>query len=160
GAPPGTAVGHGVTYSAHPVSAAVALEVLRIYQEEGILAKGQAMEPHFNRGLTALLDHPLVGDARNRGLLGAIELVADKTTKRRFDPALRLAERLFEVGYRNGLVFRAFGDDIAGFAPALCYGEAEFELLFARLRKTLDDLLAARDVRRAISEGEAATCIS
>ena len=149
-APAGIAVGHGVTYSAHPVSAAVALEVLRIYEEGGLLANGQAMEPHFNRGLTAMLDHPLVGDARNRGLLGALELVADKATKRRFDPGLRLSERLFDIGYRNGLVFRAFGDDILGFAPALCYREAEFELLFARLSKTLDELLAAADVRRAL----------
>jgi adenosylmethionine-8-amino-7-oxononanoate aminotransferase len=150
-AAPDLPVGHGVTYSAHPVSAAVALEVLRIYEEGGLLANGQAMEPHFRGGLTAMLDHPLVGDARSRGLLGAVELVADKATKRRFDPSLRLSERVFEIGYRNGLVFRAFGDDILGFAPALCYREADFELLFARLRKTLDQLLTADDVRRALT---------
>jgi adenosylmethionine-8-amino-7-oxononanoate aminotransferase len=150
GGPPGVPIGHGVTYSAHPVSAAVALEVLRLYDEGGLIAHAQAMAPHFARGLAALLDHPLVGDARSRGLLGAIELVADKRTKGRFDPALALPERLSAIGYRNGLIFRAFGDDIVGFAPALCYRETEFELLFARLQKTLDELLAAPNVRRAL----------
>jgi adenosylmethionine-8-amino-7-oxononanoate aminotransferase len=149
-APAGSPIGHGVTYSAHPVSAAVALEVLRLYGEGGLLANGQAMEKHFARGLADLLDHPLVGDARSRGLLGALELVANKNTKSRLDPSLRISERLFETGYRNGLIFRAFGDDVLGFAPALCYREQDFELLFERLRKTLDETLEAVDVRRAL----------
>lgn len=149
-APPGIPIGHGVTYSAHPVSAAVALEVLRLYDEGGLLANGQAMETYFARGLVDMLDHPLVGDARSRGLLGAIELVANKHTKLSFDPSLRLSERLFDTGYRNGLIFRAFGDNVLGFAPALCYREQDFELLFERLRKTLDETLRAADVRRAL----------
>jgi 4-aminobutyrate--pyruvate transaminase len=151
GAPAGVPVGHGVTYSAHPVSAAVALEVLRLYEEGGLLANAQAMEPHFGHGLAALMDHPLVGDARHRGLLGALELVSDKGSKRGFDPALRLPERLADTGYRNGLIFRAFGDNILGFAPALSYTRGEFELLFARLKKTLDEVLALPEVRRALA---------
>jgi len=150
GAPPGAPIGHGVTYSAHPVSAAVALEVFRLYDEGGLIAHAKTVGPHFAAGLAALLEHPLVGDARSRGLLGALELVADKRTKGRFDPALRVPERLFEGAYRNGLVVRTFGDNIVGFAPALCYRESDFELLFARLRKTLDELLAALDIRRSM----------
>ena len=94
--------------------------------------------------------HPLVGEARYRGLLGALELVSDKASKRGFDPALGLADRLFDTGYANGLVFRSFGDHILGFAPALCYTEDEFAQMFERLQKTLDDVLAAPDVRRAL----------
>ena len=151
GAPAGAPVGHGATYSAHPVGAAVALEVLRLYEEGGILANGQRGAVHFAAGLDALRAHPLVGDARHRGLVGALELVSDKASKRRFDPALGLSDRIFAAGYRNGLVFRSFGDHILGFAPALTFTEDEFAQLFARLEKTLDDVLDAPDVRTALA---------
>ena len=146
----GTPLGHGYTYSGHPVSAAVALEVLRIYHEGGLLANGVAMAPHFERGLQAMRQHPLVGDARQRGLLGALELVADKRSKRPFDPSLRVSERVFQAALRNGLIFRAFGDNILGFAPALCYTESEFALLFERLGHVLDEVLAELDVKQAV----------
>lgn len=151
GTPAGALVGHGATYSAHPVSAAVALEVIRLYEEGGILANGQQVTRHFEAGLQALLRHPLVGDARSRGLVGALELVSDKYTKATFDPALKLPDRLAEAGYREGLVFRAFGDCILGFAPALCFTPSEFEQLFERLTRILDTVLNQPDVRRQVA---------
>jgi adenosylmethionine-8-amino-7-oxononanoate aminotransferase len=147
---PDVAVGHGQTYSAHPVSAAIGLEVLRLYHEGGLLANGVAQAPHFAAGLRALLDHPLVGDARSRGLLGALELVADKDAKTPFAAGLKLSERIAAAAYRNRLVFRAFGDNILGFAPALCYTAEEFELMFARLKATLDQVLDEPEVRAAL----------
>ncbi|MFL9869873.1 aspartate aminotransferase family protein [Paraburkholderia fungorum] len=144
-------IGHGHTYSAHPVSAAIGLEVLRLYHEGGLLANGVARGPRFARGLDALLAHPLVGDSRHRGLLGALELVSDKDSKAGFDPALKLSERIAAAAYENRLIFRAFGDNILGFAPALSYTEAEFDLMFERLEKTLDDVLAQADVRAALN---------
>jgi adenosylmethionine-8-amino-7-oxononanoate aminotransferase len=143
-------VGHGYTYSAHPVSAAIGLEVLRLYHEGGLLANGVAQTPRFEALLNSLLDHPLVGDARSRGLVGALELVADKRSKRAFDPALKLSERIAEVAWQQGLIFRAFQDNILGFAPALCYSAAEFDLLQERLKKTLDSVLEQPDVRAAL----------
>ncbi len=148
--PAGVPVGHGHTYSAHPVSAAVGLEVLRLYTEGGLLANGQAQAPRFEQGLRDLLGHPLVGDARSRGLLGALELVADKADKTRFDPALKLHERIAAAAYRNRLVFRAFGDNVLGFAPALCYTADDFDLMFERLARTLDEVLDQTEVRRAL----------
>jgi adenosylmethionine-8-amino-7-oxononanoate aminotransferase len=148
---PDVAVGHGQTYSAHPVSAAIALEVLRLYHEGGLLANGVAQAPLFERGLRDLLSHPLVGDARSRGLLGALELVSNKDTKQGFDPSLRLSERIATAAYRNRLVFRAFTDNILGFAPALCYTPEQFELLFARLKTTLDEVLDQPEVRAALA---------
>lgn len=148
---PGAPLGNGHTYSAHPVSAAIALEVLRLYEEGGLVANGVAQAPRFEAGLRKLLQHPLVGDARSRGLLGALELVADKATKRGFDPALRLSEHIADIAYRNGLIFRAFGDDILGFAPALCYGAREFDLLFERLEKILDEIARIPEVRKAMA---------
>ncbi len=152
GVAPNVPVGHGHTYSAHPVSAAIGLEVIRLYEEGGILANGIAVTPYFEQGLRSMLSHPLVGDARNRGLLGALELVADKESKRGFDPALRLSERIAQAAYRNGLIFRAFADNILGFAPALCFTQQDFELLFVRLTKTLDEVVAQKDVRAALTQ--------
>jgi 4-aminobutyrate--pyruvate transaminase len=152
GAPAGAVIGHGATYSGHPVAAAVALEVIRLYEEEGILANAQALAPSFAATLDGLLEHPLVGDSRHRGLLGALELVSDKHRKRSFDPALNLPDRLAAAGYRNGLIFRAFADNILGFAPALCMSTTECELLGVRLRNTLDELLAAPEIRAALAD--------
>lgn len=151
GTPAGAVVGHGATYSAHPVSAAVALEVIRLYEEGGILANGQRVARHFESGLQAMLRHPLVGDARSRGLLGALELVSDKYTKATFDASLQLPDRIAKAGYENGLVFRAFADNILGFAPALCFTPSEFEQMFDRLHRTLDAVLAQPEVRRALA---------
>lgn len=149
GAGPDLPIGHGQTYSAHPVSAAVALEVIRLY-EEGLLDNGRNQAPHFHEGLSALTNHPLVGDARSRGLLGALELVSDKQRKTGFDPALRLNERIFDIAYRNGLILRAFADNVLGFAPALCYKKADFELLFERLERTLNEVLDLPEVRSTL----------
>jgi adenosylmethionine-8-amino-7-oxononanoate aminotransferase len=149
-AAPDVPVGHGFTYSGHPVSAAVGLEVLRLYDEGGILANAQSVAPVFAAGLQRLADHPLVGDTRGRGLLGAIELVADKASKRRFDPALKLPDRLFAGGYENGVIFRAFGDGIIGLAPALCCAPGEMDMIFERIGRTLDALLEASDIRAAM----------
>ena len=133
-------VGHGQTYSAHPVSAAVALEVIKIY-EESMRAHAQTVASYFEAKLQACMAHPLVGDARSIGLLGAIELVADKATKRQFDPALKLNETIADIAWKHKLIFRAFGDNILGFAPALCFTESDFDALFERLQLTLDEVL-------------------
>jgi adenosylmethionine-8-amino-7-oxononanoate aminotransferase len=149
--PAGAVVGHGATYSGHPVAAAVALEVIRLYEEGGLLAQGQTVAKHFAAALDGLADHPLVGDVRYRGLLGAIELVSDKASKRGFDPKLGLADKIAAIAYANKLVFRSFNDQILGFAPALCLTRAECELLGVRLRKTLDEVLALAEVRAALA---------
>lgn len=152
GSKPGEAIGHGQTYSAHPVSAAIGLEVIRLYTEGGLLANGQAQAPRFAKGLDSLLDHPLVGDSRHIGLLGAVELVSNKATRARFNPSLQLADRIFEAASRNKVIFRAFGDNILGFAPALCFSASEVETMVKRVRKTLDDVLEDADVRRALKD--------
>jgi adenosylmethionine-8-amino-7-oxononanoate aminotransferase len=150
GAAPELAIGHGFTYSGHPVSAAVGVEVLHLYTEGGILANGRSVGRRFAAGLNAIADHPLVGDTRGRGLLGAVELVADKDSKARLDSALKIPDRLFAHGYKNGVIFRSFPDNIIGLAPALCASDEEMDEIFARIRKTLDDLLEEADIRAAV----------
>ncbi|MCZ8261008.1 MAG: aminotransferase class III-fold pyridoxal phosphate-dependent enzyme [Beijerinckiaceae bacterium] len=149
GAAPDAVVGHGYTYSGHPVSAAVALEVIRLY-ESGILANGQKVGQLFEAGLRRLASHPLVGDARARGMLGALELVTDKAARTLFDPSVKLSERLFAQGYRNGILFRAFADGTIGLAPALSCTEEEMGELLRRLERTLDATLAEPEVRAAL----------
>lgn len=148
--PPGVAVGHGMTYSGHPVSAAVALEVLRLYEEGGLLANGQKSGAYLATKLPGLLDHPLVGDVRSQGLLAGIELVTDKQAKTRPVADLNLPGHLARIGYDNGLIFRAFGDGIVGFAPPLCITEDEIDIMIERFVKSLDDLLTIKEIRDAV----------
>lgn len=143
-------IGHGQTYSGHPVSAAVGLEVLRLYEEGGIIANGQASGAHLARALEPLRNHPLVGDVRSRGLLACLELVTDKAKKIHPDSALGLPEILSRCGYDRCVLFRAFGDGMIGLAPPLISTIAEIDELVARLTATLDDALEVSVVRDAL----------
>jgi adenosylmethionine-8-amino-7-oxononanoate aminotransferase len=146
----GAAIGHGFTYSGHPVSAAVGLECMRLYLEGGLLANGQKVGAYFGERLRGLADHPLVGDIRSVGLLAAVELVVDKARKTKPDANLKVNEHLARLGYANQVIFRAFNDAIVGFAPPLCITEGDADLLIERFAKTLDDVLAIKEVRDAV----------
>ncbi|MFA1624948.1 aspartate aminotransferase family protein [Rhizobium mongolense] len=144
-----SAVGHGYTYSAHPVSAAVGLEVLRLY-EGGLLENGRKAGARLMAGLESLKDHPLVGDVRGRGMLAAVELVVDKERKTPLPADAEPARRIFDRAWNNGLVIRAFTHGVLGYAPPLCCTEAEIDAIVERTRQTLDETLADTDVRRAL----------
>jgi adenosylmethionine-8-amino-7-oxononanoate aminotransferase len=144
------AVGHGYTYSAHPVSAAVGLAVLDLY-EGGLLENGQKMGARLLAGLATLADHPLVGDVRGRGMLAAVELVTDKAKKTPLPAAAAPARRVFDRAWQNGLIVRAFAQGVIGYAPPLCCTEAEIDQIVARTRLTLDQTLADPDVRAAMA---------
>ncbi len=144
-----SAVGHGYTYSAHPVSAAVGLEVLRLY-EAGLLDNGVAMGERLMAGLHGLADHPLVGDVRGRGMLAAIELVTDKARKTPLPAAADPSRRIFDRAWAVGLVIRAFGNGVLGYAPALCCTAADIDAIIERTRLVLDQTLEDPDVRAAL----------
>jgi len=143
------AIGHGFTYSAHPVSAAVGLAVLDLY-EGGLLENGRKMGARLQAGLAGLADHPLVGDVRGRGMLAAVELVTDKAAKTPLPAAAMPAQRIFDRAWANGLVIRAFGNGVLGYAPPLCCTEAEIDAIVERTRLTLDQTLEDPDVRAAL----------
>ena len=82
----------------------------------------------------------------------AVILVSDKAAKTKFDPDIRMSERLFDGAYRNGLILRAFADDVLGFAPPLSCTADEIDLIVERVRSTLDAVLDSKDVRAAVSE--------
>lgn len=145
-------VGHGGTYSGHPVAAAVGLEVLRLYREGGVLANGVSVGERFAARMEAIRSHPLVGDVRYRGLLGAIELVANKDTKQPFAADLALGDRLSQMTWDNGVVVRCFANAVIGFAPALTCTDEEMDIIFDRVQLTLDQLLDQADIRAAIGK--------
>lgn len=149
-APEALPIGHGFTYSGHPVSAAVALEVLRLYREGGLLENGRKTGLRFSERLEGIKEHPLVGDVRGRGLLGAIELVTDKNTKAGFAPELDIAGRLGALTWENGVIVRCFPNAVIGFAPALCCSDSEMDQIFERVERSLDQLLAQSDIRSAL----------
>jgi 4-aminobutyrate--pyruvate transaminase len=130
--------GHGYTYSGHPVCAAVALRTLQLMEERSILEHVRAVAPTFQKRLKAFAEHPLVGEARGVGLLGACELVKDKETKQAFDPKAGVGLKAMSFGLEHGLIFRAMGDN-CGFCPPLIIKEDEINLMFDRFEATLND---------------------
>ena len=93
---------HGFTYSGHPVAAAVAVETLNIYEERAVLDHVRAVAPHFQERLHFLGAHPMVGEARGLGLMGAVELVRDKASKRPSTPRWGSAPRPMSWPRRRG----------------------------------------------------------
>ena len=133
--------GHGFTYSGHPVSAAVALEALAIYEERDILGHVRRVGPLLQQGLRRLGEHPLVGEVRGVGLMGALELVRDRKTRQAFDPAHAVGPQAVRFARQHGLIVRTLGDSVA-FSPPLIIEEAEIAELLARFGRALDDTLA------------------
>lgn len=130
---------HGFTYSGHPVSAAVALECLKIYAERKLVERVGRLSPRLLGGLRdRFADHPLVGDVRGVGLMAAVELVADPASKRRFPEAMGVGPYCMQRAIDRGLILRALGDSIA-FSPPLIVTESEIDCALDRFGQALED---------------------
>ena len=130
---------HGYTYSGHPVSAAVALRNIEIMEREGLVDKVRnETGPYLAKALASLDDHPLVGETRSVGLLGAVEIVADKATGARFGGAEGTAGPLVrDICIANGLMVRGIRDSIV-MCPPLIISTAQIDELVGIIRKSLD----------------------
>ena len=137
--------GMGYTYGAHPVSAAVALETLKIYEERDIVRHVRRVSPAFQTRLQNLAGHPLVGQARGVGLIGAVELVANKDTKEQFDPTVKAAHGVADRAQANGLIVRGLTGDAVAICPPLIIDERQISDLFDRFERALDE--AAPEIR-------------
>lgn len=133
--------GHGFTYSGHPVSVAVALETLKIYEERDIVGHVREVGPRLQKGLRRFADHPLVGEVRGVGLIAAVELVADKAAKTPFDPAGKVGGYFAERTQEHGLIIRNLMDSIA-FCPPLIITEDQIDAMLVRFEQALDDTTA------------------
>src|ERR1700744_424957 len=131
-------LGHGLTYGGHPVTTAVALKTLEIYQRRDVVGHVRHVAPLFLSRLKQLEEHPLVGEARGVGLIAGIELVADKKTKARFDPARQVNQAATNFAEDNGLIVRALPVDRLALCPPLVISEEEIDELFDRLTRALD----------------------
>ena len=129
--------GHGYTYTAHPVGCAISLKTIEIYQRDKIMEHAAKVSNVFQSRLMALADHPLVGEARGTGLIGALELVADKKTKRSFDFKKGLGAHTQRMIEGLGLILRNVQDTIA-FCPPLIITTDEIHEMFDIAEKGLD----------------------
>ena len=133
--------GHGFTQSGNPTCAAVAVRTLELMEERGVLEHVRTVAPAFQARLRAFADHPLVGEARGVGLLGALELVQNKETRASFDPAQKVGAYLVERAQEQGLIIRPLVDSIA-FCPPLIIDEGQIETLFDRFGQALESTWA------------------
>jgi len=139
---PGGEFHHGFTYSGHPVACAVASVALRIYQEEKIIERVQTdLAPYFAQRWSELAAHPLVGDARATGLLGALELVRDKAKRVFFEPRGEVATWCRDLCVENGLVMRAVRDTMI-VSPPLVITRAQIDELVEKAWRCLDLTMA------------------
>lgn len=130
---------HGFTYSGHPAACAVALENLEIIERENILEQvknktAPYLEEHWKR----LADHPLIGEARIKGLVAAIEISNNKETRGRFSSDISAGSICRDIAISNGLVMRAVGDTMI-IAPPLIISESEIDELIEKTTTTLDE---------------------
>jgi 4-aminobutyrate---pyruvate transaminase len=129
--------GHGFTGGGHPVAAAVALESVRLIEERNLVQNASASGERLRAGLNQLKDHPLVGEVRGVGLIAAVELVVDKTTKAALEPIGRLGGLVSAEMQNQGVISRNMGDAIA-FCPPLIITASEVDDLLDRFRRALD----------------------
>ncbi|MEM1299400.1 MAG: aspartate aminotransferase family protein [Pseudomonadota bacterium] len=130
---------HGYTYSGHPLACAAGLVNLRILHEEDLPERvGTDTGPYLAKRWATLADHPIVGEARTRGLLGALEIVADKETMARFPEDTGAGGLCREISVKGGLVMRAVGDTMI-ISPPLIITRDEIDTLVTRARAALDE---------------------
>ena len=134
------AFGHGYTYSGHPVACAVALKVLEIYQRDEIFEKAAITGKYLQKRLAEFSDHPLVGEVRGSGLLGAIELVADKKTGQPFVGGA-VGGYAQKMAQDSGLLIRAVAGSSLGFCPPLIITEPQIDELIGKVSIALDKTL-------------------
>ena len=130
--------GHGFTYSGHPVPAAVALETLKIYDEIDLVARVKKASGPFLERLHGFGAHALIGETMGVGLVGAVEMVADKSSRAAFDPAGKTGAYLVARAQAHGLIVRQLGDRIA-FSPPLIISNTEVSAMFDRFAAALDE---------------------
>ena len=130
--------GHGYTYTGHPLSAAIALKTLEIYERDDIVAQVRSVAPIFQSRLEALSEHPLVGNARGVGLIGAVELVADKATKKQFDIKQGAAAYAARMCEEEGLISRAIFGDALALCPPLIITKDQINEMFDMFGRALD----------------------
>lgn len=148
-------IGHGYTYSAHPLCAAAALANLDIIEREGLTDNARDTGAYFQEQMHAAFDgHPLVGEVRGVGLLGALEFVADRERRKPFAGELKVGTRVSDACNERGLIARAMPHgDILGFAPPLVVTRGDVDAIVGITREAVDavtdELVRAGELKAA-----------
>jgi len=133
---------HGFTTGGHPVGCAISLEAIRIITEAGIFENVKSVGETLQSGLRALADHPMIGEARGLGLMGALETVSDKVRKSSFPGHLRIGERIAKAARDRGFIIRPLGSSVV-LAPPFISTHSQIEELLGVLKEVLDVVYGA-----------------
>ncbi|WP_413616391.1 aspartate aminotransferase family protein [Halomonas cupida] len=138
---------HGFTYSGHPTCAAVALKNLQLMEQEGVVEHVRDVAgPYLAKRWKELEQHPLIGEARSLGLIGALEIAADKTTGQRFDKSLAVGNLCRDICFETGLVMRSVGDTMV-ISPPLVISVEQIDELVDLARAALDETARRLEAR-------------
>ena len=120
---------------------------MKLIDELGLVANARQTGGYFVQQMkAALVDHPIVGEVRGEGMLCAVELVADKSARRLFEPAKKVGPQAAAALLKRGVICRAMPQgDILGFAPPLCLSKAEADIVVSATREAIDDVRSALD---------------
>jgi adenosylmethionine-8-amino-7-oxononanoate aminotransferase len=133
---------HGFTASGHPVGCAVALKAIDVILNEGLMENVRALTPRFEAGLRQLMDaHPNIGEARGKGLMGAVEAVRDRDTKTPFEAELSVSERIANTCTDHGLICRPLGQAVV-LCPAFVMTGSQMDEMFGKLDQALRAVFA------------------
>ena len=129
---------HGFTYSGHPAACAVAVANIRLLRDQDIVKRVRnETAPYFQEQWSTLADHPIIGEARSVGLVGALEIVSDKSARERFPKELKAGDRCRDFCFDNGLVMRAVGDSMI-VSPPLIIENSQIDELVEKAHRSLD----------------------
>ena len=134
--------GHGYTYSAHPVCAAVALRAQQLMQERDIVGHVRRIAPQFKSRIERLARFDFIGNLRAIGLIGAMEFAANRQTGEKFEPSQKIAAQAVAIIQKHGVILRALPGDIIGFCPPLIITAAEIDDMFDLIESGLDEFSA------------------
>ena len=148
---------HGFTYSGHPVACAVALRNIEIIEEEHLVERVRDdLAPRFAAGCARIARHPLVGEARSLGLVGAVDIVAEKGTNKRFAPARASGAVVRDACIKRGLMVRAVRDSIV-MCPPYVLTHAELDFMIDTILAALDEARVTLGVTPGATAGECVT---
>jgi 4-aminobutyrate--pyruvate transaminase len=138
--------GHGYTYSAHPVCAAVALRAQQLMQERDVIGHVRSVTPTFAGHVASMGQYDFIGNVRSIGLIGAMEFTADKNSYQKFNKSHKIAAHAVAIIQKNGVILRALPGDIIGFCPPLIISKVELDDMFKRIHDAMLEIaeLAAK----------------
>jgi len=135
-------IGHGWTYSAHPICAAAGVANLELIDSLGLVANAGTMGTYFKNAMQgAIADHPNVGEVRGEGLMVAVELVKDRGDREFYDASLTMGAKVAGALLKRGVIARAMPQgDIIGFAPPLCLTAEEADIIVAAMKEAVEEV--------------------